>query len=114
MAKFLETGTFADLTQFGNEVYTITDDRLFSIFDLLVNQERFTMRALKGIRKNDLQKLKLNLLIGFSWAIELANRLHIDIEQKVWQRFPYLCSYCGHCPCVCKSSKQQERAELTN
>ena len=50
------------LTQFQNligDIYAVPDDRQFSIFDLLANQERFAMRALKGIRKKDLKKLKV-------------------------------------------------------
>lgn len=70
------------------------------------------MRAIKGIRKGDLNKIKLNLLISFSWLMAISNRLHIDMEEEVWRRFPVLCSYCGHCPCVCKKIKQTSRRSV--
>jgi NTP pyrophosphatase (non-canonical NTP hydrolase) len=109
MAKFTKKGTVADFQKFISDVYSLPDDRLYSIWDLLTQQQRFTMRALKGIRKGNVDKVKNNLFISFSWLTAIANRLHIDIEEEVWNRFPYLCSYCGWLPCSCKSIKSIER-----
>lgn len=106
MFHFLTTQSISDFQKFIQDVYSLPDDRLFSLSDLISNQERFTMRALKGIRKGDKEKLKLNLLIAFSWAFAIANRLKIDIENSVWKRFPYVCSYCIQVPCQCKKIKQ--------
>lgn len=111
MARFTENGSLLSFQKIINEIYGLPDDRLFSLPDLVSNQERFTMRALKGIRKNDKNKLKLNLLVAFSWTMAIANRLHINIENIVWQRFPYACSYCGQKPCVCKKDKVIKRVK---
>ena len=70
------------------------------------------MRALKGIRKNDTGKLTLNLAIAFSFLMAIGNRLHISVEDEVWNRFPSLCSYCGEKPCVCKTVKQTKRRKV--
>ncbi len=105
MFSFRKTGTLADFQSFIRDVYTIPDDRIYSIWDLLTQQQRFAMRALKGIRKGSKEKLKKNLLISFSWLMAIVNRLHIEIEEEVWKRFPMLCSYCGYRPCVCKKIK---------
>lgn len=70
------------------------------------------MRGLKGIRKGDHEKTKLNLLIALSWFMSTMNQLSIDIEDEVWNRFPYLCSYCGTCPCSCKKQKVESRKEV--
>jgi NTP pyrophosphatase (non-canonical NTP hydrolase) len=70
------------------------------------------MRALKGIRKGDENKLKTNLLISLSWLMAIANRLHIEMEDEVWQRFPYICSYCGKLPCACKATKSSKRVRI--
>lgn len=67
------------------------------------------MRALKGIRKGDVEKLKFNLLISLSWLMAIGNRLHIDIGEEVWKRFPGLCSYCGGNPCQCKKIRPKKR-----
>jgi len=90
-------------------VYGLPNDRHFNSNDMLANVERFIMRGLKGIRKNDQAKIKTNLVIALSWFTSLMNQLHIDIEKEIWERFPYLCSYCGNCPCSCKKEKLTER-----
>lgn len=71
------------------------------------------MRALKGIRKGDMGKLKSNLLISFSWLTAIAGRLHINVEEETWKRFPFLCSYCGKQPCSCKKIKLMRRRKIT-
>lgn len=112
MAKFTKKGTIADFQKFISDVYSLPDDRLYSIWDILTQQQRFTMRALKGIRKENNEKVKTNLLISFSWLMAIANRLHIDIEEEIWNRFPYLCSYCGKVPCSCKTGKAIQRVSV--
>jgi NTP pyrophosphatase (non-canonical NTP hydrolase) len=110
--RFTKNQTLSDFQNFINQTYGLPDDRLFSLWDLLSNQERFTMRALKGIRKGDHAKLKHNLLIAISWFMGIINRLHIDLETIVWQRFPAACSYCGHKPCHCKIIKPKRRKNI--
>lgn len=114
MAKysFERNGTIGDFQQFIHDIYSIPDDRLYSVWDLLVQQQRFTMRSLKGVRKKDVEKTKYNLLVAFSWLMAIVNRMHIDAEEELWQRFPYLCSYCGRKPCQCKISKRTIRAKV--
>lgn len=111
IVRFASTQTLAQFQQCIRDIYSLPDDRQYSLADLLVNQERFSMRALKGIRKGDVKKLTENLLIAFSWALGVCNRLHIDAEEIVWRRFPMLCSYCGQKPCACKAQKQTTRAK---
>lgn len=95
------------------KTYSVPDDRFYSLGDLLINQERFAMRALKGIRKNDKTRLKNNLAIAFSWMMTIGNRLHVDIEKVTYLRFPYSCSYCRKVPCRCKkNSKEIRKAEV--
>lgn len=84
----------------------------FTVEEMLTNINRFTMRALKGIRKGDMEKMNSNCVIALSWFLSLMSQLSIDIEDQIWQRFPYLCSYCGECPCVCKTRKIKKRVEI--
>ena len=79
---------------------------------MVANITRFSMRGLKGIRKNDVEKIKINIVIAFSWFMSLMNQFDVDIEDCAWQRFPYLCSYCGECSCVCKVKKIQKRSKI--
>jgi NTP pyrophosphatase (non-canonical NTP hydrolase) len=112
MASFSKNSSLAEFQEFINTIYSVPDDRLFSVSDLISNQERFTMRALKGIRKNDMKKVKLNLLIALSWLMAIANRFHISLDDSVWKRFPMFCSYCGSKPCICKKIKPAKRAKI--
>jgi NTP pyrophosphatase (non-canonical NTP hydrolase) len=97
---------------FVNEVYGRPNDLHYDLMDMLSNIERFAMRGLKGIRKNDMKRARFNLLISLSWFTSTLNRLHINLEDILFRRFPYLCSYCGSCPCTCKENKVDERADV--
>lgn len=114
MSSFNENNSIREFQKYVYDVYSVLDDRQYSSAgDLLNQQQRFAMRALKGIRKENSEKIKLNLLISFSWFISICNRLHIDIENEIWSRFPYKCSYCGSCPCSCKISKPDKRLKVS-
>lgn len=112
MAHFNKNGTLRDFQDFISAVYALPDNRLYSIWDLLTQVQRFSMRALKGVRKGRPEKIRMNLLITLSWLMAIANRLHIDIEDEVWNRFPMRCSYCGKLPCACKKMKTASRARF--
>ncbi len=111
--SFSANQSIAEFQKMIENIYALPDDRLFSIHDILSNLERFTMRAIKGIRKGKREKIINNLLISFSWLGALSNRFHIDLEKAVWTRFPFVCSYCGKSPCVCKKEKIAKRVKLT-
>src|SRR5690606_1999716 len=108
--RFVEGNSLAQYQNLMREIYSEPGDRNFSLEDLLAQQQRFTMRALKGIRKNDQPKLKRNLLNALSWAMSVGTRLHLNVEDLVWNRFPGHCSYCGKVPCSCKKEKPKRRA----
>lgn len=105
--------TIKEYQQFVQDVYGLQNARNFGLQDMLTNVERFMTRGLKGIRKQDKQKTKLNLIISLSWFMSMMNQLQIDIEDEAWKRFPHRCSYCAHCPCVCKAKKIQTRQTIT-
>ncbi|MFH1820423.1 MAG: hypothetical protein ABH805_00650 [Candidatus Nealsonbacteria bacterium] len=113
MPSIKESVTIKELQDFTEQVYGLKNDRYFSLNDMLTNIERFTMRGLKGIRKDNQEKTKLNLLIAISWFSSIMNRLHIDLSQVVWKRFPYLCSYCGYLPCSCQKEKIKKRQNIS-
>lgn len=114
MSKIKENSTLNDFQKFVCEVYGLPNDRHFSTNDMLVNIQRFLMRGLKGIRKEDVEKTKFNLIISLSWTMSLLNQLHIKIDDEIWKRFPYSCHYCGTCPCSCKNKKVQKRGIKNN
>ncbi len=109
MASIKKDSTIREYQNFTNDVYGLNNDRYFSREDMLIQIQRFIMRALKGIRKDDQEKVKTNLLIAFSWFTSLINQWHLNLEDEIWQRFPYLCSYCASCPCACKEKRPEKR-----
>lgn len=112
MTSVAKDTTIGQYKQFVRDVYGLPNERHFSVNDMLTNVGRFVMRGLKGIRKQDYEKTKFNLLIAFSWFVSLTNNLHIDLENAVWNRFPYMCSYCASQPCVCKEKKISTRQKV--
>ena len=101
-----------DYQHFIDEVYGPSNHRHFTPMDMLANIERFAMRSLKGIRKHDDEKTKINVLITLGWFLSLMSLYDIAIENVLWRRFPYRCSYCGTCPCSCKEKRVQKRKIL--
>ncbi len=112
MASVKQNTTIKEYQNFVKEVYGLTNDRYFDTWDMLANVERFVMKGLKGIRKKDNKKIKINLLISLSWLMSMMNQFRIDVEDEIWKRFPYLCSYCGQCPCCCKEKKIEKRQKI--
>lgn len=112
MVKFGRNKSLSQFQDLVSQIYGLPDDRLFSLWDLISNQERFTMRALKGIRKGKIRKIRANLLIAFSWLMAVANRLHINADKATWNRFPARCSYCGQAPCGCRKNKANKKAKF--
>lgn len=105
LTGFKKNNSIAQFQELMRRTYSVQDDRYYSLWDLLINQERFAMRALKGIRKKDRKKLKANLSIALSWMMTIASRLHVDVEKITWKRFPFACSYCKSVPCICAKKK---------
>lgn len=112
MFNIKKNSTLNDLQKFSLFVYKFPNDKYFSTDDMLINIQRFLMRGLKGIRKKDNNKTKFNLIISLSWIMSLLNRLYIRIDDVIWERFPYLCRYCGTCPCSCKEKKIKKRVKI--
>ena len=112
MPKFNRRDTIGQFQSLVEKVYSLPDDRLYSIWDLLTQQQRFTMRALKGIRKQNRAKIKLNLLISLAWLMAIANRLHIDVEKEIWKRFPAHCWHCATRPCKCGKTKPAKHKKV--
>lgn len=87
---------------------------MFSIDDMLSLQLRFTLRAIKGIRQGNKEKIVRYLPTAVSFFLSLMNRLHIDLTDALWKKFPGRCSYCGGTPCSCPSNKKRIKTKLAS
>ncbi len=109
MVRVSQNTSIREYQAFNKSVYRKSNDKYFGVSDMLGQIQRFAMRGLKGIRKGDHESAKNNLIISFSWLMSLLNRPGIDIEDEIWKRFPYKCSYCASVPCSCKEVKPNFR-----
>jgi hypothetical protein len=98
--------TLLECQNINRQIYQIANDRIYTSQELGGKIGRYVTKVVKSVRKEAKAEIPSNLLIAFSWAMALANRLHISLHDEVWKRFPYKCPYCTTCPCGCK-----ERAE---
>lgn len=112
MVSLSKDPTFPEYAGLIREIYGAPNDRYYTHWDMIVQIQRFTMRAIKGIRKENPEKTVFNATIALSWFTSLMNRLYIKVDDVVWERFPYLCSYCGEAPCACKAEKVETRRKV--
>lgn len=109
MASITKDTTISEYAAFVSSIYSVVNDRYYTLWDMLTNIERFAMRAIKGVRKRNAEKTKFNTVVALSWFTSLMNQLHIDMGGIIWERFPYMCPYCGELPCRCKEEKVKKR-----
>jgi NTP pyrophosphatase (non-canonical NTP hydrolase) len=112
MASLKRHPTLGEYQTFIYRVYGPANQKHFTADEMLTNINRFTTRGLKGIRKEDRKKTETNLMIAASWMLSLMNQFGIDLDERVWKRFPYHCSYCGKRPCACKINKVKKRIRI--
>ena len=78
--------TIRQYQDFVEQVYGLPNSRHYGLWDIVTNMQRFAMRALKGIRKGNEERVKLNLLITTSWFMSIMNQLHVNLEDEIWKR----------------------------
>lgn len=113
MATVLPDMGLNQFQYFIKEVYEVPNNRNFELGEMLNNVQRFCMRGLKGIRKNNLEQTKKNLIISFSFFMSILNRIEVSVEEETWKRFPNVCSYCNSLPCACKEKHTEFRQEVS-
>jgi NTP pyrophosphatase (non-canonical NTP hydrolase) len=93
--------SFDELQRIVDQVYGVPNDRWFDLSDMAANVSRFTMRAIKAVRRGEDERVERNLAVALSWFTSSANRLHMRLSDVTWRRFPYSCATCQGCPCQC-------------
>lgn len=112
MAMMAPNSSIADWQKFISDVYLYQNNRRFDAGEMFDQIQRFAMRGLKGVRKNSPELIKRNLIISASWLFSMMGRYSIDVEDEVWKRFPFVCSYCNSLPCACGESHSKERLRV--
>lgn len=89
--------------QFNWGIYQLNDDRhCASVVDIISYLNRDITRILKAVRKEKYEDLGKRMCVASSWAFAFASRLHINVADEIWKRFPGCCPYCKVVVCVCK------------
>lgn len=99
---FIAHSNIADLQKTNHDIYGLVNDRNYPTEHLLACLHRHVTQVLKAVRKNKLEDLSYHLCMAVSYSCAIANRLHVDLEDQIWNCFPGYCPYCNECPCVCR------------
>ena len=103
--------SLAAMQGLNHQIYCIQNDRNYSASKMVSRIHRYTTRILKAVRKNKTEGFDYYLAMAFSWSMALGNRLHINIDEELWTRFPGVCPYCTSPVCSCKE-RAAERTEV--
>lgn len=94
-------------------IYGEQNERVYHrTFDLVVKQWRYATRILKCARTERFDGISENLCLEFSWHMAFANKLCIDLDKAVYERFPWQCPYCISLPCSCKPRGEGKRNQV--
>jgi len=68
-------------------------------------------RMIEAARKDCRDEMEMRIPRVYSWHNALATRLHINLDEALWQKFPGACSYCTReKDCICGT----EHPEIEN
>lgn len=99
-------GEFQEMNSY---IYGERNKRYYSDADLVRRLLEQTALLSKIARKDYRDRFALYLADTFSWYNALANRLGLDVQEIMWQRFPGVCSYCLQpINCLCGIEHPQE------
>jgi NTP pyrophosphatase (non-canonical NTP hydrolase) len=92
-----------------DHIYGDRNRALYSDSDLVRRLLEQSQLLAKVARKDYRHLFGLYLADTFSWYNALANRLGLDTQEIMWQRFPGVCSYCLESSnCLCGIDHPQE------
>lgn len=103
------SSSLREFQSLNRRIYLVTNDRNHSNTEIFSRLHRHITKVLKAVRKKDYDEIEWHLCMAFSWAFALANRLHINVADEMWQAYPGFCPYCLHAPCSCKQKRAKER-----
>ncbi len=98
ISRSASVSTFRDLQRRNAEVYGYQNDIHLEKLDFAMKAHRYAGMAAKYWHQKKVQQIPTLVLWTFSWNLALANRMHIDLQEEVWNRFPGHCPYCGKVP----------------
>lgn len=94
--------TLNEFQAMNEHIYGLKNKELYSDEALVRRLLEETARLLEVARKDYRDLFPLYLADIFSWYNAVANRLNLDVQEVMWQKYPGICSYCLRSrDCVC-------------
>ncbi len=100
--KLLRIMSLANFQKLNAQIYLVQNDQNFETSAMVSRMHRYVTQILKAVRKEKTENAGYWISMGFSWSLALANRLHINLDEEMWKRFPGVCPYCVDARCTCK------------
>lgn len=104
-----EGSSLDEFQKLNREIYLVTNDREYGLVEMFSRLHRHVTHVLKAVRKEKYEFMEYHLCMALSWSLAIANRLHINVSDEMWARFPGLCPYCLSAPCRCKERRRVRR-----
>jgi NTP pyrophosphatase (non-canonical NTP hydrolase) len=92
-----------------SSIYLIQNDINYDAADMVSRMLNYSTQILKAVRKGKVDRVRYDLAMTFSWALALANKFHIALDDEMWRRFPGYCPYCTCVPCACSERNESRK-----
>jgi NTP pyrophosphatase (non-canonical NTP hydrolase) len=105
--------SLSQLQELNRRLYAVKNDR--SCYDPPIMASKMSQHAtsiLKAVRKGEIKPISYHVSMVFSWSMALANRLHLNMEEEIWKRFPGICTYCNRPTCGCGNKRPKNRKKV--
>lgn len=94
--------TLIDLQKILEDIYTIPDDQLYTIEDILYYNQKYVLGFLHDLSAKKTREAVSDLTVSLGWFMALISRYHLDLPEIIWKRYAYKCPFCLEIPCQCK------------
>ena len=98
-------------------IFQAKNDRDYSPSDLLLRIEEEAAQIDEALRKETLGDVQQPLARLLAWLFSLCNRMNIDLQDVVWQKYQGICPYCGreeNCMCITYTDTQNPKEWYRN
>lgn len=111
-ATVLKDTGLDSLQHFNRATYGALNDQHFDNRAMTGRLLRYSIQVLRLARKGDTKKAGYYLSVALSWSFALANRLHINLKDRIWKKYQGICPECSSVPCVCPPNESKPENAL--
>lgn len=100
--------TINDLLKLSDEIYGVSDNRLYDLSDLFYYHQKWLLRYVDDKKREKMGEAVNNFLVSVAWFFAIENRFHIDLPSALAKRYSWKCPFCLEIPCQCQSPKNRQ------